>query len=71
MIILKINNLIKLSIYKNEKIVIENYKELRDIHEEEIVVDIYTIKGLFLKIKRMDNYMIEIEGIISQIRVEK
>jgi len=55
---LKINNLIKLSIYKNEKIVIENYKELRDIHEEEIVVDIYTIKGLFLKIKRMDNYMI-------------
>ncbi len=68
---MKINNRIKLSIYKDEKIIVENYKDLKDINEEEIVVDLYRIKGNFLKIKRMDNYMIEIEGIISQIKIDK
>ena len=66
---MKINNKIKLTIYKDEKIIIENYEELKDITEEVIIVDMYHIKGLFLKVKKMDNYMIEITGTISVINI--
>lgn len=68
---MKLNNRVKLSIYKNEKIIIENYQELMDITDTSVVVDLYQIHGNFLKIKKMDNYMIEISGIISQIIVGK
>ena len=67
---MKLNNRIKLSIYKNEKIIIENYQELKDITDINVVVDIYNIKGTFLKIRKMDNYMIEISGVISQIHIQ-
>ena len=66
---MKISNRVKLSIYKDEKIIVENYRDLRDINDEEIIVDIYRIKGKFLKIKKMDDYMIELSGTISQIIV--
>lgn len=68
---MKINNRVKLSIYKDEKIIIENYQDLNDITESTIVVDLYTINGNFLKIRKMDNYMIEISGKISQIIINK
>jgi len=68
---MKLNNKIKLSLYKDEKIIIENYNELKDISENTIFVDIYKIGGQFLKIKRMDNYMIEISGSISGIKIER
>lgn len=67
----KILNQIKLSIFNNQKIIIENYNELLDIGEEKVVVDIYTISGNFLKVSKMDNYMIEIEGIIRQIIINE
>lgn len=67
---MKLNNRIKLSIYKNEKIIIENYQELKDITDISVIVDIYNIKGTFLKIRKMDNYMIEISGVISQIQIK-
>lgn len=66
---MKISSKIKLTIYKNEKIIIENYQELKDISDEVILVDIYQIRGSFLKIKKMDNYMIEILGSISAINI--
>ncbi len=68
---MKMNSRIKLTIFKNEKIIIENYLKLNDISENKIMVDMYTINGDFLKIKKMDNYMIEISGIISQIIIDK
>ncbi|HHU55455.1 MAG TPA: hypothetical protein GXZ48_02030 [Acholeplasmataceae bacterium] len=68
---MRINSKIKLTLYKNEKIIIENYQELKDISEEFIVVDLFKINGSFLKIKRMDNYMIEIYGKISQIAINQ
>lgn len=68
---MQVSNKIKLTLYKNEKIIIENYRELKDITEEFIIVDFYQIVGTFLKIKRMDNYMIEIYGKISQIKIIK
>jgi len=68
---MRINSKIKLTLYKDEKIIIENYQELKDISEETIVVDLYKVIGNFLKIKRMDNYMIEIYGRISQIKISQ
>lgn len=58
---------IKLSIYNDERIVIENYRQLIDLNEDIIKVDIYTIVGQFLKLKRMDSYMIEVVGTVGQI----
>ena len=66
---MKLNSKIKLTIYKDEKIIIENYQELKDINEEYIIVDLYRIAGTFLKIKKMDNYMIEITGTMSAINI--
>lgn len=68
---MKINNKVKLTVYKDEKIVIENYQELKDIGDEFICVDIYKITGNFLKIKKMDNYMIEINGVLNAISINK
>ena len=65
------NSKIKLSIYGNERIIIENYDNLMDISDLEIIIDDYKIIGDFLKIRRMDNYMIEINGKISSIIVGK
>lgn len=67
----KIFNQIKLSIFNNQRLIIENYNELLDINDELISVDIYTISGNFLKISKMDNYMIEIQGIIRQIIINE
>ena len=66
----KVSN-IKLSIYLDSRIIIENYSELKNISENEICVDLYVITGSFLKINRMDNYMIEINGSISQIIINR
>ncbi|MDD4000086.1 MAG: YabP/YqfC family sporulation protein [Bacilli bacterium] len=58
---------IKLTVYQNQRIVIENYRQLLDLNEEIIRVDIYEIIGKFLKLTRMDNYMIEVIGTIDQV----
>jgi hypothetical protein len=64
------NARIKLSLYQDNRIVIENYNRLLDLNEEYIRVDIYTIVGKFLKINQMDNYMIEVIGTINQVLIE-
>ena len=64
------NEAIKLSIYGNKRIVIENYRRLLDLNEELIRVDIYTIVGKFLKLTQMDSFMIEVLGAIQQILIE-
>jgi hypothetical protein len=61
---------IKLSIYADRRIVIENYDKLLDLNEDTIKVDIYTIVGKFLKLKQMDSYMIEVIGTINQVIIE-
>ncbi|HEY8396181.1 MAG TPA: YabP/YqfC family sporulation protein [Bacilli bacterium] len=61
---------IKLTVYKNERIVIENYRQLIDLNDELIRVDIYTIVGKFLKLTQMDSYMIEVLGSIHQVLID-
>lgn len=68
---MKKTNSIKLSIYLDKRIIIENYEALISISENEICVDMYMIGGSFLKISRMDNYMIEILGTIDKIVVRR
>lgn len=68
---MKKTNNVKLSIYLDNRIIIENYDELSSIGENEIKIDIYHIVGEFLKIHRMDDYMIEINGKINQIIIGK
>ncbi|HHX00371.1 MAG TPA: hypothetical protein GX740_03600 [Acholeplasmataceae bacterium] len=62
---------IKLSIYSNQRIVIEDYNRLLDLSENLIKVDIFSIYGKFLKLKQMDSYMIEIFGDIHQVIINE
>ena len=62
---------VKITIYANKRIVIENYNKLYDLSENLIKVDIYSIYGKFLKLKQMDNYMIEIFGDINQVIIDE
>ncbi|HOA64120.1 MAG: hypothetical protein GX203_05630 [Acholeplasmataceae bacterium] len=64
-------NQLKLSIYEDKRIIIENYQELIDITEEQITVDYYTIVGTFLKITTMDDYFMEIKGTVRQIIINE
>ncbi|HOA78498.1 MAG: hypothetical protein WBL47_03650 [Bacilli bacterium] len=58
---------IKLSLYRDRRVVIENYDKLLDLTAEMIKVDIYTIIGKFLKLTKMDGYMIEVVGEVGEI----
>ena len=58
---------IRLRLYKNERIVIENYHELKDLAEDVIAVDNYIIIGAFLKISKMNASAMEIYGKIKEI----
>lgn len=58
---------IKLRLFSDRRIIIENYKKLKDINNDIIVIDNYIIVGNFLKIRKMDPMMIEIYGEINEI----
>ena len=58
---------IKLTLYRDRRVVIENYDKLLDLTAEMIKVDIYTIIGKFLKLTKMDGYMIEVVGEVGEI----
>lgn len=60
---------LKLKLYENKLIIIENYRKLHDFQSEYIMIDNYLIVGNFLKISKMDGSVMEIEGTISEIKV--
>lgn len=57
----------KVSLYNNEKVVIENYDNIHDIDNNYIIIDNYKIEGSDLKIKQIEEYFIIIIGIINNI----
>lgn len=61
--------MIKLSLFSNERLIIENYKCLKEINDDYIIVDEYNIFGNNLKIKIMNKYMIDIFGVVRKIEV--
>ena len=52
-----------------EEIYIENYNKLIDIKDDEIIIDNYLIRGVFLKIVSIENRSIVINGKIREILV--
>lgn len=60
---------IRLKLYQNQRILIENYRKLKDLSEDMIVVDNYCITGTFLKITKMNDFTMEIYGKIKEIIV--
>lgn len=63
------NKIKKISIYCNNKLVIENYDSIIDINNQEIIIDYYKIIGETLKIKSIDEYYIIIEGNINGVYI--
>jgi len=59
----------KLSLYNNERVVIENYNNICDIEESYIIIDNYKIEGTNLKIKQIEEYFIIIIGLINKITI--
>lgn len=68
-IVNKNKNNIKLSIYNNTKIVIENYNNIIDLNDNKIIIDNYNIIGTNLKIPSIDEYYIIITGLINNINI--
>lgn len=63
-------NKIKLIIYNDTRVIITNYLKLKEIKEEVIQIDNVIINGINLKLKSMDEYMIEVVGKIKGIKYE-
>ena len=57
----------KVSLYNNEKVVIENYNNIHEIDNNYIIIDNYKIEGSNLKIKQIEEYFIIIIGLINKI----
>ena len=58
----------KIFLYNNYRLIIENYHLIKKIEIDEILIDSYLIMGNNLKIKRMNDYLIEISGKIHIIK---
>lgn len=58
-----------LKIYEKNKIVINNYENIHDFNEKEIIVDNYHICGQNLLITKIDEISVEIKGEITKIEV--
>lgn len=63
------NKDLKITIFNNNKIIIENYNNLIDIKETSIIIDNYKINGENLQIKEINDYLIIIYGIINNIDI--
>lgn len=60
----------KIIIIDNKIIMIEYYENIKFLSIDHIIIDNIEIFGLNLKIKKMDDYLIEIHGQISKVFIE-
>lgn len=61
--------MIKLSLFSDKRIIIERYKVIKEISDDKIIIDDYVINGKILKIKLMNNYMLDINGEVKSIEI--
>ncbi len=61
--------MIKLSLFSDKRIIIERYKLIKEISDDKIIIDDYIINGKILKIKLMNNYMLDINGEVKSIEI--
>ena len=60
---------IKIVLYSDKRIVIRNFKKLKDINDDYILIDMYLFIGKLLKITILDEGYVEIYGKINEIKV--
>lgn len=61
------NQELHLKLYANHFLIVENFEKIMDIKEDKIIIDDYIILGEFLKISKMENGRLEINGEIKEI----
>ena len=60
----------KIIIIDNKIMIIEYYENIKFLSIDQIIIDNIEIFGLNLKIKKMDDYSVEIHGQISKVFIE-
>lgn len=60
----------KLKLYDYQKLIIENYQKIVDITSNLIIVDRYCITGEKLKVNCLNQFIIEINGDIQEIKIK-
>ena len=67
--IILFNDAVKVILDSNKHLVIKNFKELKSINDDYILVDNYLLLGSVLKITILDESYIEIYGKITEIKI--
>ena len=63
------NEDVKITLYSNKHLIIKNFKELKSINDDYILIDNYLLIGSLLKITILDESYIEIYGKITEIKI--
>lgn len=63
------NEEVKVILDSNKHVIIKNFKELKSINDDYILVDNYLLIGSLLKITILDESYIEVYGKITEIKI--
>ena len=63
------NEDVKITLNSNKRLIIKNFKELKSINDDYILIDNYLLIGSLLKITILDESYIEIYGKITEIKI--
>ncbi|MBE6130834.1 MAG: hypothetical protein E7183_03860 [Erysipelotrichaceae bacterium] len=67
--IILFNEEVKVILDSNKHVTIKNFKELKSINDDYILVDNYLLIGSLLKITILDESYIEVYGKITEIKI--
>lgn len=63
------NEEVKVILDSNKHVIIKNFKELKSINDDYILVDNYLLIGSLLKITILDESYIEVYGKVTEIKI--
>lgn len=63
------NEEVKVILDSNKHVIIKNFKKLKNINDDYILVDNYLLIGSLLKITILDESYIEVYGKITEIKI--
>lgn len=67
--IILFNEEVKVILDSNKHVIIKNFKELKSINDDYILVDNYLLIGSLLKITILDESYIEVYGKVTEIKI--